>query len=81
MLRKLLVVAILGIAILIGSPPARAATTCAAIVNGAVSVYVGLDDGTPSPTGIAMFASFAPNCGLSLSTAAADLGYIGFDWQ
>jgi hypothetical protein len=45
------------------------------------TVYVGNSDGTANPTGVAVFASFTPAGGLTLSQAAAKLGYIGFDWQ
>jgi hypothetical protein len=53
----------------------------AAIVNNAVAPYVGTPSGAPSATGIAMFASFTPNGGVSLAQAAAAMGYTGFDWQ
>jgi hypothetical protein len=53
----------------------------AAIVNNAVTPYVGTPSGTPSANGLAMFANFTPNGGLSLAQAAAAMGYAGFDWQ
>jgi hypothetical protein len=41
---------------------------------------VGNSDETQNPAGVAIFASFTPAGGLSLSETAANLGYIGFDW-
>ncbi len=59
---------------------------CYAIVTsipdlGTVNVFVGNSNGTPSATGVAMFAFFTPNDEQTLSEAAKALGYIGFNWQ
>lgn len=58
----------------------------AAIIANAVTPYVGNAIagqlfGSPNPNGIAMFGTFTPNGGLTLSQAAAAMGYTGFDWQ
>jgi hypothetical protein len=47
---------------------------------GCTSAFVGNPDETQNPAGVAMFASFTPDGGLSLSEAAELLGYTGFDW-
>jgi hypothetical protein len=47
---------------------------------GCTSAFVGNPGGSQNSAGVAMFASFTPGEGLSLSEAAALLGYTGFDW-